>query len=134
MNASLTRWIGFDPVIFAGFGLIVFAMLVLLGWQIAAEDDPIRPRVFRGETVTDDSRRADIAGTVSQRVGDSVGVQDVDGPVEVTVPADTVIQTLVPEQVDGVQLGDWVFVGGTDDNVNSFIVKGVVIVDETGVR
>lgn len=134
MNTKLTRWLGLDPVIFAVFGLIVFALLVVLGWQIAAEDDPIRPRVFRGEIVTDDSRRADIAGTVAQRAGDSVVVQDVDGSVEVALPADAVIQTLVPEQVDGVQLGDWVFVGAADDNVNSFIVKGVVVVDPAGVR
>ena len=134
MSINLPRWLGVDPVIFAVFGLIVFALLVLLGWQIAAEDDPIRPRVFRGETVTDDSRRADVAGTVAERTSDRVVVQDSSGSVEVTLRPDTVIQTLVPEQVDGVQLGDWVFVGGTDDNVNSFIVKGVVVVDEAGVR
>lgn len=134
MNMNLTRWLGLDPVIFASLGLIVFAVLVVLGWQIAAADDPIRPRVFRGETVTDDSRRADVAGTIAERAGDSIVVQDVDGTVEVEVPLDTEIQTLVPEWVDGVQLGDWVFVGGADDNVNSFIVKGVVVVDEAGVR
>jgi hypothetical protein len=134
MNINLTRWLGVDPVIFAAFGLIVFAVLLVLGWQIAAEDDPVRPRVFRGETVSDDSRRADVAGTIAERAGNNVVVQDSSGSVDVAVLPDTVIQTLVPEQVDGVQLGDWVFVGGTDDNVNSFIVKGVVVVDEAGVR
>ena len=134
MNINLTRWLGVDPAIFAAFGLIVFAVLLVLGWQIAAEDDPVRPRVFRGETVSDDSRRADVAGTIAERAGNNVVVQDSSGSVDVAVLPDTVIQTLVPEQVDGVQLGDWVFVGGTDDNVNSFIVKGVVVVDEAGVR
>ena len=127
---STKFWLGVDPVIFGIFAVIVFGLLVILGWQIAAEEDSVRPRVFRGETVTDDSRRADVA----ERAPDGVVVQDPEGAVDVLVPLGTLIQTLVPEQVSGVQVGDWVFVGATDDNVNSFIVKGVVVVDDSGVR
>ena len=131
---STKFWLGVDPVIFGIFAVIVFGLLVILGWQIAAEEDSVRPRVFRGETVTDDSRRADVAGTVAEWAPDGVVAQDPEGAVDVLVPLGTLIQTLVPEQVSGVQVGDWVFVGATDDNVNSFTVKGVVVVDDSGVR
>lgn len=133
MIPKLSSWLGMDAAIFGCFGVLLFALLVVLSWQIAAEEEPIRPRIFRDQTVGDDSRRADTAGTVRQRVGDTIVVQGVDGSVDVVLPLDAVIQTLIPERVEGVQIGDWVFVGGVDDNVNSFIVKGVVVVDQAGV-
>ena len=101
MTSNLARWLGIDPVIFAAFGLIVFGILVVVGWQIAAEDDPVRARVFRGEAASDDSRAADFSGTVGESSAGSIVVRDLDGIVDVAIPLETTIQTLVPERVGG---------------------------------
>ncbi len=127
---NLTRWLGIDPIIFAAFALATFGLLVVAGWQIGAEDDPIRPRVFRGDIVTDDARVADSAGTISEADGDRVVIQDAAGPTPVSLAAGAIIQTLSPEEVADVEPGDWVLVGGIDDNVNAYIVQGIVVVSD----
>ena len=41
---------------------------------------------------------------------------------------DSVIEAMLPVWTDAVQPGDYIVVGGTDDNVNSFITTGIVII------
>ena len=135
----LAGWLGIDPVIFTVFGAGLLALMIVVGWQLAGEDDPVQARLFQSETLLDDAPIADIAGTISNATtGDGLTeptatVREEDGPVYVSIPGATIIQTLEPETVAGVAVGDWVIVGGIDDNVNSYIVQGVVVVADAEV-
>ncbi len=135
------RWLGLDPVIFTVFAAALLALMIVLGWQLGGEDDPVRPRLFQSETLIDDAPIADLAGTVANTTPagstsssvPTATVHGADDPVDISIPGAAIIQTLEPEDVPGVEPGDWVIVGGIDDNVNSFIVQGVVVVADAEV-
>jgi hypothetical protein len=121
--------LGWDPLIFSALALVVLVAALLLGWQLNNEDDPEPRRVFSGPTVNDDSPRADVAGVIGEVNGAVITVRDVDGPIDVTVSDTALLQALAPIDPSGVALGDLVIVGGIDENVNNFIVQGVIVLD-----
>ena len=106
---------------------LVFAVTLVLGWQVAKESDPAAGRVFVGETLLDDAPPADVAGTVSDVQGDVVLVRVDEALVPVRVGPEALIQRLIPISPAELLVGDWVMLGATDDNVNTLILQGVVV-------
>ncbi len=123
------RALGWDPLLFGTLALAVFVAAILIGWQASTESDPPPLRTFAGETVGDDAGAADVAGVVSDRRGDVITVQDASGPIDIALDGGGVIQTLDGIEPSDVRAGDWLIVGGEDDNVNTFIVNGVIVLD-----
>ena len=119
--------IGPFGVLLLGVAGIVFTATLVLGWQINDEDNPAANRVFDGESLRDDTPVADIAGTVNDVAGDLVSVRVGEELVPVRVSADAVIQQLVPITPADVQPGDWLIVGGIDDNVHTLILQAAVV-------
>lgn len=126
MKLSIARP-GWNAILFGGLCAAVLGVSVALGWQLGSETDPPAARVFRGAPVSDDAPTAAIAGIVSEIDADSISVRDASGPIAVRVPPDAAIQVLRRVDTEDVQPGDWVIVGGIDDNVNTFVVQGIVV-------
>ena len=108
--------------------LLIFSGALGAGFQWGGQEAEPRIRLFRGPAGTDGAPVADLAGFVTEASGDGLTVRSGDRPVQLTVPAEAVLQGLAPIDVGQVAVGDWVVVGGRDDNVNTFIVDAVVIV------
>ena len=126
---ALRTTLGWDPLIFSALALVVLVATLLLGWQLNGENDPEPRRVFSGPTVNDDAPRADVAGVIGDVNGAIITVRDVTGPIDVTVSDTALLQALAPIDPTAVALGDLVIVGGIDENVNNFIVQGVIVLD-----
>jgi hypothetical protein len=126
---ALRATLGWDPLLFGVLALAIFAIALVLGWQLNGEDDPEPRRVFSGPTVSDDAPRADVAGVIGQITDNIITVRDVDGPIDVTVSDSALLQTLAPIEPSDVQIDDLVIVGGIDENFFSYIVQGVIVLD-----
>ena len=70
----------------------------------------------------------DLSGFVTERLGDTWIVRVGDTLHTIRFEDDSVIEAMLPIWTDGVEPGDYVVVGATDDNVNTFITTGIVII------
>ena len=119
--------IGPFGMLLAGLAVLVFVSTLLLGWQIADEPDPAANRIFASETLQDDTPRADLAGTVSDVDGEIISVRVGEDLVRVRVGAGAVIQRLSPITPADVAAGDWIILGGIDDNVHTLILQAAIV-------
>ena len=107
---------------------IVFAGALGAGFQWGAPDEASFVRVFDGRVGGDGAPQADVEGFVTQRGADSITVRSGDQTIEVPIAADAVIERLARIGLPQIELGEWIVVGGEDDNVNTFILKGIVAI------
>ena len=111
---------------------IVFAAALGAGFQWGGPDKPEVVRVFetsqQGRIKSDGSPTGDLNGFVTERSGDTWIVRVGDTLHTIRFRDDSVIEAMIPIWTDDVQPGDYVIVGGTDDNVNTFITTGIVII------
>ncbi len=110
-----------------GLAGVVFTATLLLGWQIADEPDPPANRIFAGASLRDDTPPADIAGTISDVDGEVVSIRVGEDLVRVRVGPDALIQRLTPITPAGVRPGDWIILGGIDDNVHTLILQAAIV-------
>ena len=111
---------------------IVFGAALGAGFQWGAPEKQEVVRVYessqQGRVGSDGAPVGDLSGFVTERSGDAWIVRVGDTLHTIRFRNDSVIEAMVPIWTDGVQPGDYVVVGGTDDNVNSFITTGIVII------
>ena len=111
---------------------IVFGAALGAGFQWGAPEEQEVVRVFdtslQGRIKSDGSPTGDLNGFVTERSGDTWIVRVGDTLHTVRFRDDSVIEAMLPIWTDDVQAGDYVIVGGTDDNVNTFITTGIVII------
>lgn len=119
--------IGPFGVLLLGIAAIVFTATLVLGWQINDESNPAANRIFTGAAQKDDTPPADVAGTVNDVAGEIVSVRVGEDLVPVRVGPEAVIQRLLPITPEQVSPGDWVILGGVDDNVHPLILQAAVV-------
>ena len=111
---------------------IVFGAALGAGFQWGAPQKQEVVRVYQsseqGRIGSDGAPRGDLSGFVTERSGDAWIVRVGDTLHTIRFRDDSVIEAMLPIWTDGVQPGDYVVVGGTDDNVNTFITTGIVII------
>ncbi len=111
---------------------IVFGAALGAGFQWGGPDKQEVVRVFetsqQGRIKSDGSPTGDLNGFVTERSGNNWIVRVGDTLHTIRFRDDSVIEAMIPIWTDGVQPGDYVIVGGTDDNVNTFITTGIVII------
>ncbi|MDE2745528.1 MAG: hypothetical protein OXI41_06025 [Chloroflexota bacterium] len=114
---------------------IVFAAALGAGFQWGAPEQQDIVRVYevdqQGRVGSDGAPAGDLSGFVTEqsnlgwviRVGDSLQT--------IQFNDDSIVEAMLPIWTDDVQPGDYIVVGGTDDNVNTFITTGIVIIPES---
>ena len=111
---------------------IVFGAALGAGFQWGAPEKQEVVRVYessqQGRVGSDGAPVGDLSGFVTERSGDAWIVRVGDTLQTIRFRDDSVIEAMLPIWTDGVQPGDYVVVGATDDNVNSFITTGIVII------
>lgn len=111
---------------------IVFAAALGSGFQWGAPGTQEVVRVYENEQQrrigTDGAPTGDLSGFVTERSGNTWIVRVGDSLQTIRFRDDSIIEAMIPIWTDGVQQGDYVVVGGTDDNVNTFITTGIVII------
>lgn len=111
---------------------IVFGAALGAGFQWGGPSQQDVVRVFESDQQprvgSDGAPTGDINGFVTERAGDSWSVRVGDASQLIRFRNDAIIEAMLPIWTDEVQPGDYVIVGGTDDNVNSFITTGIVII------
>ena len=111
---------------------IVFGAALGAGFQWGAPEQQEVVRVFdstlQDRVGSDGAPTGDLSGFVTERSGDAWIVRVGDELRTIRFANDSVIEAMLPVWTDGVQPGDYIVVGGTDDNVNSFITTGIVII------
>ncbi len=111
---------------------IVFAAALGAGYQWGAPETPDAVRVYepskQGRIGGDGAPSGDLTGFVAERSGAEWIVRVGDRQRTVSFERGAVIESMRPIWTDEVQPGDWVVVGGTDDNVNTFITTGIVVI------
>ena len=111
---------------------IVFGAALGAGYQWGAPERPEVVRVFessqQGRVGSDGAPVGDLSGFVTERSGDAWIVRVGDSLRSIRFRDDSVVEAMLPIWTDEVLAGDFVVVGGTDDNVNSFITTGIVII------
>ncbi len=111
---------------------IVFGAALGAGFQWGAPEKQDVVRVYdsslQGRVGSDGAPTGDISGFVTERSGDAWIVRVGDELKTIRFANDSVIEAMLPVWTDVIQPGDFVVVGGTDDNVNSFITTGIVII------
>ena len=107
---------------------IVFAGALGAGFQWGAPSEDRFVRIYDGRVGGDGAPAADIAGYVTQREADAITVRQGDSEVRIRFAPDAVIELLEPISVLETGLGDWVVIGAEDDNVNTFVLKGIVVI------
>lgn len=111
---------------------IVFGAALGAGFQWGAPQKQEVVRVFdstlQDRVGSDGAPTGDLSGFVTERSGDAWIVRVGDELRTIRFANDSVIEAMLPVWTDGVQPGDYIVVGGTDDNVNSFITTGIVII------
>ena len=111
---------------------IVFAAALGAGYQWGAPEQPEAVRVYetsqQGRVGSDGAPTGDLSGFVSEQSGDTWTVRIGDNLRTVRFRDDSVVEAMIPIWTDDIQLGDYVVIGGTDDNVNTFITTGIVII------
>lgn len=107
---------------------IVFAGALGAGFQWGAPSEDRFVRIYDGRVGGDGAPAADIAGYVTQRDADTITVRQGDSAVRIRLAPDAVIELLEPISALETGLGDWVVIGAEDDNVNTFVLKGIVVI------
>ena len=111
---------------------IVFGAALGAGFQWGGPQKQEVVRVFdtsqQARIKSDGSPTGDLNGFVTERSGDNWIVRVGDTLHTIRFRDDSVIEAMLPIWTDAVQPGDYVIVGGTDDNVNTFITTGIVII------
>jgi hypothetical protein len=111
---------------------IVFGAALGAGYQWGAPEKQEVVRVFdnsqQGRIGSDGAPTGNLSGFVTERSGDTWVVRVGDSLQTVRFRDDSIIEAMLPIWTDGVQAGDYIVVGGTDDNVNTFITTGIVII------
>ena len=111
---------------------IVFGAALGAGFQWGAPQKQEVVRVYdtdqQGRVGSDGAPTGDLSGFVTERSGDAWIVRVGDELRTIRFGNDSTIEAMLPVWTDAVQPGDYVVVGGTDDNVNSFITTGIVII------
>jgi len=111
---------------------IVFGAALGAGFQWGAPDRQEVIRVYdstqQGRIGGDGAPRGDLTGFVTERSGNDWIVRVGDNLRRVRFAGDAVIEAMLPIWTDGIEPGDFVLVGASDDNVNSFITTGIVII------
>ena len=111
---------------------IVFGAALGAGFQWGGPEQQQVVRVYdsavQGRVGSDGAPTGDLSGFVTERAGDAWIVRVGDDLRTIRFGNDFVIEAMLPVWTDAVQPGDYVVVGGTDDNVNSFITTGIVII------
>ena len=107
---------------------IVFAAALGAGFQWGAPSESRFARVYDGRVGGDGAPAADAAGYVTQRDAETITVRQGDESLRIRFAADAEIEVLEPISAAEVGLGDWVVVGAEDDNVNTFVLKGIVVI------
>ncbi|MDE2968255.1 MAG: hypothetical protein OXS30_12325 [Chloroflexota bacterium] len=114
---------------------IVFAAALGAGFQWGGPEKQDVVRVFetsqQGRLGSDGAPTGDLSGFVTERSGDSWVVRVGDSLRTIQFSDDSIIEAMLPIWTDGVRPGDYIVVGGTDDNVNTFITTGIVIIPES---
>ena len=113
---------------------LVFTLTAVAGWQFGGADSPDPVRVFAGTAADAADPPADIAGIVRGASDGSIDVRTANGISRLRVPNTAVIQVLRPSTADDLRQGEWVIVGGIDDNINTFVITGVVVAAPDQVR
>ena len=107
---------------------IVFAGALGAGFQWGAPSENRFVRIYDGRVGGDGAPAADIAGYMTQREADAITVRQGDSEVRIRFAPDAVIELLEPISALETGLGDWVVIGAEDDNVNTFVLKGIVVI------
>ena len=111
---------------------IVFGAALGAGYQWGAPERPEVVRVYetsqQGRVGSDGAPLGDLSGFVTERSGDAWIVRVGDSLRSVRFRDDSVVEAMLPIWTDEVLPGDYIVVGGTDDNVNTFITTGIVII------
>ena len=111
---------------------IVFGAALGAGFQWGAPQKQEVVRVYdsdqQGRVGSDGAPTGDLSGFVTERSGDAWIVRVGDELRTIRFSSDSTIEAMLPVWTDAVQPGDYVVVGGTDDNVNTFITTGIVII------
>ena len=111
---------------------IIFGAALGAGFQWGAPDQQEAVRVYQtsqqGRIGGDGAPTGNLSGFVTERAGDAWIVRVGDELRTIRFRNDAVIEAMLPVWTDAVQPGDFVVIGGTDDNVNSFITTGIVII------
>ena len=111
---------------------IVFAAALGAGFQWGAPEQQEVVRVYdstlQGRVGSDGAPTGDLSGFVTERSGDAWVVRVGDELRTIRFANNSVIEAMLPVWTDAVQPGDYIVVGGTDDNVNSFITTGIVVI------
>ena len=113
---------------------VVFGAMLGAGYQWGAPKTAESIRVYetseQGRVGGDGAPLGDVVGFVTSREGDAWIVRDGDASIPIRFTQDAIVESMMPIWTDAVTPGDWIVVGGRDDNVNSFIVEGIVIIPD----
>ncbi len=111
---------------------IVFGAALGAGFQWGGPDRQEVIRVYepsqQGRVGGDGAPVGDLSGFVTERSGNDWIVRVGDNLRTIRFRSDAVIEAMLPVWTDAIEPGDYVLVGATDDNVNSFITTGIVII------
>ncbi len=111
---------------------IVFAAALGAGFQWGASGEQAVVRVYdpsqQGRIGGDGAPVGDLSGFVAELDGDAWIVRVGDSLQTVRFANDAVVEAMLPIWTDAVEPGDYIVVGGSDDNVNSFITTVIVII------
>ncbi len=111
---------------------VVFGAALGAGYQWGAPEQQEVVRVYessqQGRIGGDGAPIGDLSGFITERSGDAWIVRVGDSLRTIRFRDDSIIEAMLPIWTDAVQHGDYVVIGGTDDNVNTFITTGIVII------
>lgn len=107
---------------------IVFAAAVAAGFQWGGDDGDAFIRVLDAPVGSDGAPAADLAGFVTETNTQGIVVRADAAPITVDFAADAEVELLEPITAPDITPGDWVVVGGRDDNVNSYILDGIIVI------
>ncbi len=130
MRERLSGWS--SRLLIIPIAAVVFGAMLGAGYQWGAPQSTESIRVY--ETAeqprigSDGAPQGDVVGFVTSRDGDAWIVRDGDTSIPIRFTRDAVVEAMSSIWTDAVSPGDWIVVGGTDDNVNSFITTGIVII------
>lgn len=107
---------------------IVFAAALGAGFQWGGADSDEFIRVLDAPVGNDGAPVADLAGFVVEAEHGELIMRSSDAPVRVNFEPGAAVEQLSPINALDIQTGDWIVVGGRDDNVNSYILTGIIVI------
>ena len=107
---------------------VVFAAAIAAGFQWGGDAGDEFIRVLDAPVGSDGAPVADLAGFVTETNAQDIVVRADAAPITVEFAADAEVELLEPITAPDINPGDWVVVGGRDDNVNSYILDGIIVI------